>query len=275
MFELAGKRVLITGASSGLGRELSFEFARKGAVIAIASRRVRRLETVAQEITRLYPQAAGPLIECCDVTDRDSVGRMIGACADHFGGLDILVNNAGIGVYGDTDRTELEDFRAVMEVNFFGALHCIFEALPYLRKTGSGLIVNIASAAAIHGVPYLAAYGASKAALAAAGQSLRAELSPSGVSVMVVYPGYTDTAFFVHEKNVGGAVRPRKRYTPADKVARTIVKAIEHQKCELVLSPEGRALSLALRYFPGLVERAMSRIAVNLRDHKEVSHEQA
>jgi len=273
MIDLRGKRTLITGASSGIGRALAFEFTRRGAHVVLAARRISRLEEAAREITRTFGNAASPLVVTCDVTRKVSVRRLIKVCASHLGGLDILVNNAGCGVYGETERTSLEDFRSVMEVNFFGALSCLSEALPLLRMAGKGLIVNIASVAAKHGVPYLAAYSASKAALAAVSQSLRAELCGNGISVMVVYPGYTETDFFAREKKVGGAVRPRGPYAPAAKVARSIVEAVERERSELVLSWEGRALPLFQRIFPRQVERAMARLAGSLRDAEEVVYE--
>jgi short-subunit dehydrogenase len=205
----------------------------------------------------------------CDLTDGESVGRLIKSCVDRWGTVDILVNNAGIGVYGDADKTSLADFRAIMEVNYFGALQCILNVLPFMREAGHGLIVNITSIAAKHGVPYLAAYSASKAALAALSQSLRAELAQSDISVMIVYPGYTETDFFTKEKKVGGAVRPSKPYAPSEKVAQAILRAIERDKRDVVLSSEGRALALFEKIFPRLVEAAMRRIAVKLRDPKE------
>jgi short-subunit dehydrogenase len=273
MTELKGKRVLITGGSSGIGRALALEFAKRGAVLAIVSRRLEKLVEAGRDIRLAYPDGAPPLAIPCDVTDGESVGRLIKSCVDRWGGLDILVNNAGIGVYGDADRTSLEDFRAIMEVNYFGALQSTMNVLPFMRKAGQGLIVNITSIAAKHGVPYLAAYSASKAALAALSQSLRAELAQSGISLMIVYPGYTETDFFTTEKKVGGAVRPSKPYAPPEKVARAILKAIEREKHNVVLSPEGRALALFEKIFPRLVEAAMRRIAVKLRDPKEAVYE--
>ena len=117
MAELKGKRVLITGGSSGIGRALALEFARKGAVLAIASRRLAELEKAGRDISLAYPDGETALAIPCDVTDGESVGRMIKSCVDCWGGVDILVNNAGIGVYGAADKTSLADYLAIMEVN--------------------------------------------------------------------------------------------------------------------------------------------------------------
>jgi NAD(P)-dependent dehydrogenase (short-subunit alcohol dehydrogenase family) len=184
------------------------------------------LGNVVDEIKNDFPAAPPALAVACDITSRGDVARLASFCADHFGGLDILVNSAGIGAYGPNERTSLEDFRSVMEVNFFGAVNCVLESLPLLKKGGRGMVVNIASLAAKHGVPYLGAYSASKAAMAAFSQSLRAELAPSGISVLVVYPGYTQTEFFLKEKKVGGAQRPAGPYCPVARAARAIVRAM-------------------------------------------------
>jgi short-subunit dehydrogenase len=269
---LKGLRVLITGASSGIGRALAFELARKGAELTLASRRLESLMKVSEEIKSTFPEASHPLIVRCDVTRRQNVRRLVENSVRRFGGIDVMVNNAGIGVYGGAEFTTLEDFRAVMEVNFFGAVQCMQEVLPIMKKAKKGLIVNITSVAAKHGVPYLGAYGASKAALAVFSQSFRAELSESGVSLMIVYPGYTQTDFFKNEKKVGGARRPRGPYASPLKVAKAIVKALESGKRDLVLSLEGKALALSQAAFPRLVDKAMDRIAYRLKERQEVFH---
>lgn len=273
MSGIKGLRVLITGASSGIGKAIALELARRGAELTLASRRFIFLKEVAEEIQSTFPDAFRPLVVRCDITDRQEVKRLVEKSVRRWGGIDVLVNNAGIGVYGDTEFTTLDDFRAVMEVNFFGAVQCLQEILPFMKRTKRGLIVNITSVAGKHGVPYLGAYGASKAALSVLGQSLRAELSDSGVSVMNVYPSYTQTDFFRNEKKVGGARRPNGPYASPQKVARAVVRAVKSRKRNLVLSLEGKVLILTQGLFPGLVEKAMDWIAHKLRERKEVFSE--
>lgn len=269
---LDGKRILITGASSGIGRSLAWEFARKGAIPVLAARSEDSLRELAGEMAATYPDRREPLAIGCDVTDAARVQALMQRCDDVLGGIDVLVNNAGVCVYGEAVRTARDDFREVMEVNYFGALNCTFAALPLLKALRAGLVVNIASVAAIHGVPYLCAYSASKAALVAFGQSLRAELSGSGVAVLNVYPSYTRTPLFDHEKRVGGACRPEKGYADAADVAASIVHAVERDRHDLVLSRAGRSLSLLQGLFPALADRAMARIASRLGDPKEQCH---
>lgn len=268
-----GKNVLITGASSGIGLALATVFARRGAVLALASRRIGALQKVAAKLSLTFPNIPSPLIIPCDVANREDVRNLIRNCVDHLGNIDMVINNAGICVYGKTENVPLEDFHAVMDVNYFGSLHCMLEVIPYMKELGGGGIVNIASVAAKHGVPYMGAYCASKAALAALSESLRTELSAYGIWIMNVYPGYTQTEMFKNEKNVGGAYRPSPPYTPVHKVAEAIGKAIERGNQDVILSLEGKALTVIQGLFPFLVEKAMGRIATNLRDKQEVYSE--
>ncbi|MFX0195501.1 MAG: SDR family oxidoreductase [Candidatus Hodarchaeota archaeon] len=263
--KIAGKKILITGASSGIGLALAKELISREAKLALVSRSEERLDKALIEIKTSYPRMPAPVSMVCDVTNRESVSQLVEDCRKLLGDIDILINNAGIGVYGVTDKTSIEDFRSVMEVNFFGAINCTLQMLPYMKSKGTGLIVNIASVAAMHGVPYLSAYSASKAALVAFSQSLRAELKDKRISIMIVYPGYTQTDFFKHEKKVGGARRPPGPYRPAKQVAQAIVKAIESDKEDVVLSIEGKILSITKKLIPKLVDQAMQRIALQLQ----------
>lgn len=270
MIDLRGKRVLVTGASSGIGRALAFELDRRGAILALAARNRVRLRATADLIAVAGTPRRTPIVIPCDVASDEEVRRMVRISVEGLGGIDILVNNAGTGVYGETLKTSLEDFRSVMEVNTFGALRCILEAVPVMKRQGRGLVVNILSVAAIYGVPYLAAYSASKSALAAACQSLRGELAAAGISILNVLPNYTETDFFRNEKKVGGARRPRGPYTPPEAVARAVAEAIESGKRTVVLSAQGKALRIFAGLFPRLVEAAMARVARRLREAQEV-----
>lgn len=263
---IEGQRVVITGASSGIGRAMAFSLARRGAVLTISSRAADRLEETSREVAAACPDAPVPVAVPCDVSNASNVSVLIGGVVERLGAVDVLVNNAGISVYGETELTPVDDFRAMMSVNFFGALNCMREVLPFMKRRERGLIVNVASVAALHGVPYLGAYGASKAALVAVSQSLRAELSESGVRIMIVYPGYTDTDIFARESKVGGARRPDGPYAPAADVAEAIVRGMEAGGRDLVLTAQGKVLSALRGVAPSFVERAMRKIAGELRD---------
>ena len=266
-----GRRVLITGGSSGIGRAIADAVAKRGGILCLAARDGARLHKAADEIAASFPSHPHPLASPCDVTDGLAVRRLVAECRNHLGGIDVLFNNAGICVYGPVERTGAEDFAGVMAVNFQGAVNCILEVLPVMRQQGSGRIVNIGSVAALYGVPYLAAYSASKAALAAATQALRAELYGSGITITTVYVDYTETGIFAAEKNVGGARRPTGPYAPAPKVAEAIVRAVEGGKGDFAVSARGRALAIARTLAPGIVERNMKRLAEELRAREEKS----
>ncbi len=263
--KLEGRTTVITGASSGIGRCLAYEVsARRGAPVLVG-RHPAALRTLAEELRLRFPDAPRPRIAPCDLSDRDGLRGALGRARSAAAPIDVLINNAGISLYGSLRRTEPEDLRALLEVNLFGPLHAILEVLPEMTARGDGLIVNVASAAGLRGVPYLAAYGASKAALAAIGQSLRAELTESGVRVLNVYPGYTRTPLFAREKRVGGARRPNGRYAAPERVARAIARAIEADARELVLTPDGKVVAALARLAPGLLDRAYARLAKRLR----------
>lgn len=261
-----GSRVIVTGASSGIGRALAIALAQRGAVLTLAARRREKLEEVVREVAERFPSSQIPVAVPCDVSNAADVAVLVGGAVERLGSVDVLVNNAGISVFGEEARTSVDDYRELMSVNFFGALHSMREVLPFMRRQGSGLIVNIASVAALYGVPYLAAYCASKAALVALSQSLRAELSGSGVGVMVVYPGYTETEIFEREKRVGGARRPPGKYASAADVAEAATRAIEADARDVYMTVRGRALSVLRGLAPPIVERAMRNIARELAD---------
>lgn len=262
---IEGKSVILTGASSGIGRALVSPLVGRGAIVTAAARRKERLESVCREAGEEYPGSTPPAPVACDVADPGAAGALVGGTVEREGAVDVLINNAGVSVFGAEGLTSVDDYREVMEVNFFGALNCMREALPFMIRRGDGLIVNVLSVAALHGVPYLSAYCASKSALLATSQALRAELAESGVRVMLVYPGYTATEIFQAEKRVGGAARPSGQYASADVVAERIVRAIEADSRDLFLTARGRALYMLRGLAPRIVERAMRKIARELQ----------
>jgi short-subunit dehydrogenase len=262
---IEGSRIIITGASSGIGAALALALAERGAKLVLAARRMEGLRRVQIEIGAAASCESLPNLVPCDITVPSDMRRLVATAMERLGGIDILINNAGVSVYGNLARTSAHDIDSLFRVNFFGALDGMHRVLPIMQRQGSGLIVNIASVAALHGVPYLGGYSASKAALAALSESLRAELKTSGIGVMVVYPSYTQTNLFEVEKNVGGARRPKGHYATPASVAEAIVKAMEMGKQDLVLSKEGKLLAFARSTVPQLVNRAMELIATRLR----------
>ena len=265
MKNLENRKILITGASSGIGKATAEALAPYNPRLILVARNSNGLSKLATDLKTRYPRISYPTCISCDITKLDEVERMANTCKRLFGTVDVLINNAGYGVYGESVQTTMEDFREVMNVNFFGAINCMYSVLPMMKKTGRGQIINIASVAALHGVPYLSAYGASKAALASVSQSLRAELFDTEIKVNVIYPGYTKTNFFKNEKKVGKAVRPSGPYMPPEKVAKGIIKTIVKSHGDRVIGREGHMLKFLNSLNPGIVEFLLKRVANKLR----------
>jgi short-subunit dehydrogenase len=187
-----GRTIIVTGASSGIGRETAREFARRRAHVVLASRNRGKLDLLASELSD-YPGRR--LVIPTDVTDRLAVEALVRRTMEEFDGVDVLVNNAGVGLFAPVADGSLDNMHHLFNVNFWGAIHCIQAAVPYMRRQGRGHIVNVSSIAGKVATPYMGAYGATKFALTAASDALRSELAGTGIHVSTIYPGLTDTTF--------------------------------------------------------------------------------
>jgi NADP-dependent 3-hydroxy acid dehydrogenase YdfG len=197
---LSGKTALVTGASSGIGRGAAVALAAAGAQVALVARRADRLADLAAQI-----EAAGgkALARPADVTSEPDAAAAVADTVDHFGGLDILVNAAGMTQTGKVENADLDDWRYVVELNFWAAMYTSRAAIPALKKNG-GDIVNISSTAGRRAVgATFGPYAASKFALTAFNESLRAEVTLSGIRVSIIEPGATATEIHEHIKDAG------------------------------------------------------------------------
>ncbi len=245
--------VVITGASSGIGRECALQFARQGARLVLAARREDRLRFLAQEIS---PNA--PLILPLDLSVPSNAESLVEQAAAHFGRIDILVNNAG---YTQVDRFETmtpEDLRRLLEVNFFSPALAIHAVIPVMRRQRSGHIINVSSVIGRRGIPLYSTYCAAKGALSRLTESLRVELAGSGIDVSLISPGMTKTEFTQAAQSAQAlnAKLPQGGMSAA-KVARAIVRTAEHPRREVVLTASGRALIWISRLSPPLLDRAL------------------
>jgi short-subunit dehydrogenase len=259
---LAESRIVITGASSGIGRELALALARRGARLLLSARRVELLASLADECRRFGAQVeflAG------DVTDGTYRAGLIDRAAISFSGLDVLVNNAGVSAHGPFAESDEATLRRILEVNFFAAVELTRAALPLLAAGRRPAIVNVGSILGHRGVPLNSEYAASKFALRGWSEALRVELAPRGIDVLVVSPGTTETEFFEHLIAKHGELPWGKaKAISATAVAEQTVRALERGRREIFPNWRGHALVVANRLFPGLVERAMA--AMTRRD---------
>jgi NADP-dependent 3-hydroxy acid dehydrogenase YdfG len=195
---LSGKTALVTGASSGIGRSTALALAAAGAHVALVARRAGRLDDLAAQIKADGGQA---LARAADVTDEDDATRAVEDAVGHFGGLDILVNAAGMTQVGRVENANLADWRYVFELNFWASLYTSRAAIPAL-KAGGGDIVNVSSTAGRRPVgATFGPYAASKFALTAFNESLRAEVTLAGIRVCIIEPGATATEIHAHIKD--------------------------------------------------------------------------
>ena len=256
---LASKTAIVTGASSGIGRETALLFAEAGAHVVLAARREDTLRAVVDS----RPELRGRLLPVpTDVTKDVDVDRLVATAITQFGCVDILVNNAGAGLRAPVAAVALEDARRVMELNLFAAYRCIRAVLPHMKRHHRGQIVNIGSVLGVVATPRNGLYCASKFALRSLSDSLRLELHDSGIDVISVLPGYTDTPFFDHMVRYDGSphLSPFRGQHPR-KVARAILRACLDRKREVSLTLPGRLGVTLKRIAPQLVDFALLRSA--------------
>ena len=257
---IADRRVLITGASSGVGRELSLSLARRGARLLLAARRAELLDAVVEECVRAGGSAQRLAGDVADAAYRDAL--MQHALAN-WGGLDVLINNAGVSALERFDDSDDSTLREIMEVNLFAPTDLTRRFLPLLAQGNQPAIVNIGSILGHRGAPLNSEYCASKFALRGWSESLRAELAPQGIDVLLVSPGTIETPFF--DRLLVKRAEPPwgdAKGIPAAAVAEQTVRALERRRREVFPNWRGRALVLANRAFPGVVDWAMGRLGV-------------
>ncbi|HEX2105972.1 MAG TPA: SDR family oxidoreductase [Solirubrobacteraceae bacterium] len=249
--------VVVTGASSGIGRATALAFADAGARVVLAARRGQALRDVADDCRG---RGAEAVAVPTDVRDAATVGRLADEAESRFGGIDVWVNNAGVTLLGRFEDAPADLWREVLETNFFGTVNGARAAVPALRRRGGGVIVNVGSVNSRVGAPYASAYVASKFAVRGFAECLRDELRGEGIDVCTVMPGSIDTPLFQHAANFAGrAIKPLRPVLRPERVAAAIVRCAKRPRREVVVGMSGRQLIAFHDLALPLIERVMTR----------------
>jgi short-subunit dehydrogenase len=250
------KVVIITGASSGIGKALAFEMAARNAKVVIAARSDEKLAVVASEIQKSGKQVFAVKT---DVSSEQDCRNLIDATIDKFGRIDVLINNAGISMRALFKDLDLNVIRHLMDVNFWGAVYCTKYALPHLLKV-KGSVVGVSSVAGFKGLPGRTGYSASKFALQGFLETLRIENRKTGLHVLIACPGFTssnirNTALSANGTRQGESPMDEKSLMPAEEVAVKITNAVKNRKKTVVITAVGYWTVFINKLFPYFIDR--------------------
>lgn len=265
MYSLNDKVIIITGASSGIGKALASGALAEGAKVAVCARNIATLQSIygTQDANRLiYTQA--------DVSIEEDCKELVKTVVEKWGRIDVLINNAGISMRALFEDTEVSVLRELMDVNFFGAVHCTKHALPYIIAQ-KGVILGISSVAGYRGLPARTGYAASKFAMQGFLEALRTELLYTGTHVMWVSPGFTASNIRNVARSSDGS--PQKE-TPldegslmsAEKCAEIILRSIKNRKRTVIMTFIGKMTVWVNRVLPGFVDKRAYRHFLNEPD---------
>lgn len=257
---MRNKVVIITGASSGIGRALAVECARQGARIVLAARRLDRLNELAD---KLRTSGAETLVVVTDVSKADDCEQLVQQTIAQFGQIDVLINNAGVSMRALFCSTPLSVLQRVMDINFWGTVYCTHFALPWLLQS-KGTLVGISSIAGFKGLPGRTAYSASKFAMHGFLEAVRTENMKKDFNVLLVCPGFTSTeiraqAFNAHGEPQGYSPRDEKKMMKPETVAQKTVQAIIRHRRLLILTLEGKMIIALQRFIPAFLDKRIYR----------------
>lgn len=268
--DLKNARIILTGASSGIGRQLALQAAKAGAKLVLTARRAQLLEEVKAQIESETGGNCAVELVVGDITVQETREAVVNRCVEAFGGVDVLINNAGAAASGLFETNTPERLERVMALNLTAPVEMIRLVLPLMKKwkeasqtetTGKPIppmIVNLSSIVGLRGVTHYSEYCAGKAAIRAFSQSIRTEFHRYGIDVLVVCPGSTDTGFFTdYIENTGEPTWPHHKRVSPEYVAKQMLKAIRKGKMEIIPFFLGKVMKGMDYFFPKSLERAM------------------
>ena len=251
--DLSESRVIVTGASGGIGRELAMQLSACGARVCFTARRRERL----LELQAKMPNSA--IFVSGDITNSEVQREVLDTCERSFGGVDVLINNAGVGAIGPFADADPNRLRKLFEVNFYAAVELTRLAIPCLRKSDNAAIVNIGSVLSHFAVPQKSEYCASKFALRGFTDSLRSELAEENIDVLSVHPNTTRSEFFDSLVEQKGDAATNPMQMSAEAAASKIIAAINRGRPDTVLSGSGKLTVLLNRLFPSTMRLVFRR----------------
>ena len=252
--------VWITGASSGIGKSMAFEWAKLGYKVVLSARRKELLDEVATNIRQSGGEA---LVLPCDIMDETAIENTVQQIISTYGRLDVVMANAGFGVFGSLEKLKAKDWNRQLQGNVTGLALTVKYALPHLKKT-SGRIGLVGSVGAYLPSPNLGAYGASKAAVNSIGLTLQVELMDTGVSCTTLHPGFIASEITRIDNNgvwhpEQPDPRPANLIWPTDKAAKVMISAVLKRKRNYIFTTHGRIFVWIQRWFPGLMRFIISK----------------
>ncbi|MBC7920212.1 MAG: SDR family oxidoreductase [Ferruginibacter sp.] len=264
---MEGKVVIITGASSGIGKACAAAFGKAGAKVVITGRREEALRQASGELAGL---GIDHRVVVADVSVEGDNQETIRQTVAHYGRIDVLINNAGITMRAMFEETDVAVIKKVMDTNFYGTVYATKHALPYLRQT-NGSIVGISSIAGYRGLPVRCGYSASKFAMQGFLEALRTELLHQGVHVLVACPGFTTSnirnAALVKDGSVGGeSPRDEEKMMSAEEVAQRILRATRRRQRDLILTTQGKLTIFLNKWFPAFMDQMVYNTLAKEKD---------
>jgi len=253
--KLKGSVVIITGASAGIGKAYAYAFAEQGCDLVLAARSKEKIDILADEIRQKYNVKV--LSVPTDVSIEEQAKNLINISLEQFDHIDILINNAGIGSYGYIHETSVNDMKKIMDVNFWGMVHCTHAILPSMIRRRKGRIVNVSSVVGKMAMPVMGPYSATKFAMEGFSDSLRIEMKKYGIGVTVICPTSTKTEFVTNAID-GNNLRIDSIGMTSERVAKETINAILDNKREHILGL-GENIGITINNtFPNIIDNVLT-----------------